>query len=190
MKANGFTLAELLIALAILGVIATFTIPKVLQNQQDSRYKAIAKEAAGTISAAYQAYQLQNTVTTATSATNLLPYMNYVSYDTTSQLDDVTSLGAMSCSNATPCVRLHNGAALLAWNATFNGTATTNALWFQLDPDGVYGGSTTGNSKSVVFFLYYDGSIKDWGSARSPTINNSGTYGPNPPTVPSWFAWN
>lgn len=34
---KGFTLAELLIALAILGVIATFTIPKVLQSSRTAQ---------------------------------------------------------------------------------------------------------------------------------------------------------
>ena len=40
----GFTLAELLIALLILGMIATFTIPKILNSQQDSKKKSIFKE--------------------------------------------------------------------------------------------------------------------------------------------------
>ncbi|MBL8031855.1 MAG: prepilin-type N-terminal cleavage/methylation domain-containing protein [Candidatus Doudnabacteria bacterium] len=49
MRVKGFTLAELLIALVILGVIATFTIPKVLYANQNTKYNAIAKEAMGTI---------------------------------------------------------------------------------------------------------------------------------------------
>src|SRR5688572_255419 len=47
---NGFTLAELLIALGILGVIATFTIPKVLQNQQSSEKKAVFRETIAALS--------------------------------------------------------------------------------------------------------------------------------------------
>lgn len=46
----GFTLAELLIALAILGVIATFTIPKVLSNQADAKKKAVYRETLATLS--------------------------------------------------------------------------------------------------------------------------------------------
>lgn len=46
----GFTLAELLISLAILGIIATFTIPKLLMNQRVSAYNASAKESAASIS--------------------------------------------------------------------------------------------------------------------------------------------
>jgi prepilin-type N-terminal cleavage/methylation domain-containing protein len=41
---KGFTLAELLIALALLGIIASFTIPKVLESSTNAKYKAMAKE--------------------------------------------------------------------------------------------------------------------------------------------------
>lgn len=49
---SAFTLSELLIALAILGLIATFAIPKVLQTLGENQKKAIAKE---TISALHEA---------------------------------------------------------------------------------------------------------------------------------------
>ena len=42
---KGFTLAELLISLGILGLIATFTIPKIVGAAGDSKYNAAAKEA-------------------------------------------------------------------------------------------------------------------------------------------------
>ena len=41
---KGFTLAELLIALTILGVIATFTIPKILHSQDNAQRAAVFKE--------------------------------------------------------------------------------------------------------------------------------------------------
>lgn len=41
---SGFTLADLVIALAILGLIATFTIPKIMVVQQAQQKKAIFKE--------------------------------------------------------------------------------------------------------------------------------------------------
>lgn len=195
-KNPAFTLAELLIALAILGVIATFTIPKVLSSQQDGRYKSIAKEAAGTISAAYQAYRLANTPISGTTPGDLYQYMNYVKYETATQIDDDQGNTTTSCTAGMPCLRLHNGAVLYSWGtASFGGTASTNMLWFQVDPDGTVtspGGDTSPNApgKSVVYFLYYDGFITDYGNARFPSINSANTFGPSPSRTPPWFSWN
>lgn len=50
---QGFTLAELLIALALLGVIASFTVPKVLQSTASSEGKAKVQEAAATLEQAW-----------------------------------------------------------------------------------------------------------------------------------------
>ena len=47
---SGFTLSELLIALAILGLIATFTIPKILQSTQNQSLRASLKEAIAAVS--------------------------------------------------------------------------------------------------------------------------------------------
>lgn len=56
-KHRGFTLAELLIALAILGEIATFTIPKILASSQQQQKKAVFKETIATFSElAYMAH--------------------------------------------------------------------------------------------------------------------------------------
>ena len=64
---TGFTLAELLIALAILGVIATFTIPKILTSQANSQRNAIAKEVMSMISGAHQQLKSNNALSTSTT---------------------------------------------------------------------------------------------------------------------------
>ena len=50
MSKSGFTLSELLIALAILGLIATFTIPKVLNSTDTASKQAVFKETLGMLS--------------------------------------------------------------------------------------------------------------------------------------------
>ena len=162
---KGFTLAELLIALAILGVIATFTIPKILSSSANGQNTAIAKEAAGMISAAFSTYTLNNTLTTGTTAGALTQYFNYVSTDTaTAYTAGVSGDTAMStCSATLICLKLHNGGVLQYSTAqTFGSSLSTAAVTFALDPDGMgtrgnivfvqqYGGRTTTNGQDAVF---------------------------------------
>jgi prepilin-type N-terminal cleavage/methylation domain-containing protein len=193
---KGFTLAELLIALAILGVIATFTIPKVLQSQQDSKNKAIAKEGAGTISAAYDAYRAKNNSTTM-STYMLTPYFNYVKLDTTSTVDNPPGAGGTtSCSSGNPqCFRLHSGAIMYFWDDGFC-NASISAIPFNFDIDGKV---TAGNSDTVTFLLSPNGRIRTWSSIEGTaqwtntgpgtacSLSASSYSGLSDPT---WFSWN
>ncbi len=74
----GFTLAELLIALAILGLIAIFTIPKLLNAQSNARNRAIFKEDFSAISQA-SAILMSRGLNTAGSDDYLVfqPLINY-----------------------------------------------------------------------------------------------------------------
>jgi prepilin-type N-terminal cleavage/methylation domain-containing protein len=47
---RGFTLAELLVVLGVLGVVATVSIPKVLYSQQQTQLKAVFKDVYATLS--------------------------------------------------------------------------------------------------------------------------------------------
>lgn len=192
-RAVAFTLAELLIALAILGVIATFTIPKVLVSSNNSKFNAIGKETAAMVSGAYQAYLMEHTLTNTVSMADLTPYMNYVSVDTANvnNIDRIPGNTSIRCDTTNRCLRLHNGAAVLYNPADyFDGTSTTNSVYFYVDPDGQYSGSASGNGKSIVFFLYANGRITTWGNLLAGTWNNGQTYTATPANDPDWFSWN
>jgi prepilin-type N-terminal cleavage/methylation domain-containing protein len=188
----GFTLAELLIALAILGEIATFTIPKILTSQQSAASRAKAKEAAGMIAETYQLYKMNNTVTSSTTPLAIVQYMNYVRLETNSQIDFMPGNSSINCDSGSPCVVLHNGGLLYAQNwVSFGGTNATNAVEFVFDPDGVYSGTTAdGPSKSVQFILYYNGALTTRAQVRPNTCDSFTCPFPAAPTIdPSWFSW-
>lgn len=77
-KAGGFTLVELLIVLAILGVIATFTIPKVLQSQTDAKRKAVFREAIAAMNEAFYAGYRSGTLTETNVGTYMRTHLNAI----------------------------------------------------------------------------------------------------------------
>lgn len=195
---NGFTLAELLIALAILGVIAVFTIPKVLQSQQSSASNAVAKEALGTLSAAFSAYQLNNSLSASTKSADLTPYLNYVKMGTTTVLDHVggTPYGANdTCSNSKPCFQLHNGAMLMMYDTNFCNTSNISFIHFILDPDGKFSGAanSTAPGVSMGVDLHYNGKINSAGTRNAGTdctYQGGGNQFWGTVPDPTWFSWN
>jgi prepilin-type N-terminal cleavage/methylation domain-containing protein len=201
---RGFTLAELLIALAILGVIATFTIPKVLQSQQDTKAKAVAKELASAVSGAFMAYKQQRTVDQYTEIQDLTPYLNYISVQTTGSIDHVyTNSGSVTCGATAPCLVFANGAKLWyygRWGGPtsgnyFGGTANNRYVYFYIDPDGQLNspGTTNGPGKSVHISLYYNGRISDLQNCLATDgtyFDGADQYWCGTQTNPPWFNWD
>lgn len=178
MKNKGFTLAELLIALAILGVIATFTIPKVLNTAGSSQNTAIAKEVAGMVSGAQQAYVQSNSIVLGTTPGAFTSFMNYVNFDTT----NTTGAGIANCVTATPCLRLHNGGVLQYTAAnSFGSTHNTAAVYFNLDPDGA------GAATAVSFAAYLNGRLTTGTHATdADSTGEGGVVTVDPSYIQSW----
>lgn len=66
MKKNGFTLAEVLITLAIIGVVATMTLPALMTNTGEQQYKTGLKKGINTLT---EAVQMHDTIDGANFAT-------------------------------------------------------------------------------------------------------------------------
>jgi prepilin-type N-terminal cleavage/methylation domain-containing protein len=188
---SGFTLAELPIAIGVLGVIATFTIPKVLQSQQDQTNNAIGKEAMAAIAGAYTSYKLQNgSPPSGMVGSDLKPYLNYIKDDTTSTIDDIYAWTTTTCDNSHPCIRLHNGAILRFENDAFSGTTATNEIGFQVDPDGkvTTDGSAGTPGKSLGIVLYYNGRMSTYEKMTSPSYHSYGTANAVAGGDPIWYS--
>lgn len=189
----GFTLAELLVALGVLSIITTFTIPKVLYAQTDYKYKAMGKEAAGMISQALMIHKLSGLQAENTRPRDLLTYMNYVSLDTSSSIDDHYTAGSLTCSADNPCIHLHNGGVLAAKGQFcyhFGGTGPVNLIEFVFDPDGqVTDGTTNGPGKAVQFELYYNGGLTTRANSKDGSTCSLGPVGSDPTADPPWFSW-
>ncbi len=186
-RALGFTLAELLSALAILGVIATFTIPKVLNATSNGQNIAIAKETATALSGAYQAYILNNGASSSTTIADITPYLNYVSVVTT-PIDEACSAPPASASctaGGIACLKMHNGAVIrYLTTAFFSGTDVDNALNFRLDVDGTFN-----SERSLWMFQYYNGRLTDRSGIITGTNDSTGSLNPTTACQPSWFSW-
>lgn len=90
---KGFTLAELLIALALLGVIAAFTIPKVLQASGDQETVAKVREATSTLEQAWYHVKMQ-TGLMKTAASGVKLYDQIAGQMNTVNQGATTSVGA------------------------------------------------------------------------------------------------
>ena len=185
MRRFGFTLAELLIALVILGVIATFTIPKVLRSQQSSEWNTKAKEMAAMLSEAYQVYKTNNTINGSTGIPDLTSYFNYVSIQNTGSIDyeDATSA---SCTGNYRCMTMHNGGKI-RYNTTysFGGTALTNGTYILFDPDGI-----DNNVPGICFWVYSNGVIRTNATIEPNTCNSVICINPGDWPEPPWFSWD
>ncbi|MBY0451029.1 MAG: type II secretion system GspH family protein [Cyanobacteria bacterium] len=156
-----FTIAELLISLAILGVIAVFTIPKLVSLNEDRKRAAIVKEVASMVSGAYQSYRLKATPSASTSGLDLLPFLNYRSATPmVSYSGPLTGPGVF--------IDLHNGALINISGGgasggsqpnavSFGGTTAKDYLLIEVYPSGHYEGNPELNK--VCFVLTYPGRL-------------------------------
>ncbi|MFN7309998.1 MAG: type II secretion system protein [Vampirovibrionales bacterium] len=145
---QGFTLSELLVSLAVLGLIAAFAIPKVLTAVGESSSRAIGREAFGMITESYQALRAKQNgnVSRATTAQNLIDQLNYA-----------TTAATGNGTGTTNHIALQNGAVIAyAPSDNFDAGSTRGVIGFTIDPDGIAATSVSG---PVTVYLGNDGRI-------------------------------
>lgn len=160
---KGFTLSELLVSLAVLGLIAAFAVPKVLTSVGNSTLLANAKEALSTISGAYEALKADyNGMIPTTLGNNLTTgvpsKMSYAQIGTYTQgaLGIVDGFTAAVAAAGVNSVRFANNAIVtFDTGDIFTAAALTDIgrTVYNVDPDG------TGPNKGFTVILGYDGRV-------------------------------
>jgi prepilin-type N-terminal cleavage/methylation domain-containing protein len=179
---KGFTLAELLVGLALLGTIGTYTIPKVLITQRYQSANVAAVEIASSITANYhQKVNLEGRLASSITPNQLASNLNVIRFS--SSYEDGTLDGGMgyfwSCQSAVSvgqaCVVLHNGGCLQILQYGEVGYA---GFIFLFDPD------NNGPMERVVFYLSANGRLSS-GSTKGFLLG----WGSSWESDPSWFHW-
>jgi prepilin-type N-terminal cleavage/methylation domain-containing protein len=153
---EGFTLAELLVALAVLGVISTFTIPKVLNAQQDNKKYSILKETLATLSdVTYQGIIQGQIVKGATNWNNTDYQVSHINY--TRYCADGLADGCWPAPDNFPgqttqkAVVLHSGAVI---GGLGNAPSTQNYENLILDWNGMAGPNIAGDDQMLLRICY------------------------------------
>jgi prepilin-type N-terminal cleavage/methylation domain-containing protein len=175
---TGFTLAELLIALAILGLIATFTIPMVLQGSTEARWNTIAKEDIASICGIFNELRLKGL--SHTQLANYESRLNFVK-EYIGTIDGSADEGEDGIGNINMCISNSSSRCYLLPNGSVvqlrpQFTAFNNeAIIFAIDVDGQENPS---GDNSLYVYIYKNGRVE-----------TSGTRDAIPTWDPPWFSW-
>ena len=188
----GFSLTEILIALAIMGVISAFGVIKIRESMDYKMYKDRTKAAAAEIGSLLLKYKQQKNAGVGTTAIDIFnEYANYISLDTTSTIDGSACEGTLACDAWNSCFKMSNGAVIRVRNIqSFNGTSSHHAIKFKIDPDGVVTGLSGDAGKALPFYLYFDGKVRARDNILEDTVTNTSTDDPNSGCVPDWWTWD
>ncbi len=149
---RGFTLAELLISLGILGVISVFTIPKIVLSIGNNEIKRNFKVAYTALYGAhYQAWVKREYTTTTGEYFTLLPKFNYLrsALDVGPDLWPPPYDGGVATYGG---VMLHNGTVLALPDAGACGSGNCNIRTFYLDANGPELPNTDGQDRFLFRF--------------------------------------
>lgn len=148
-SSSAFTLAELLIALSILGIIATFAIPKILTAQQNTRQKATFQETIAALNEVFIPACQQGLITEDNFGTYMMNHLNSVKICQDS-MDEGCWFGTdLVGQSGMPGLVLHNGAVIAGLDNDV-GSPATGADTLMMDWNGSAGANTHGVDQIVL----------------------------------------
>jgi prepilin-type N-terminal cleavage/methylation domain-containing protein len=168
---QAFTLAELLVSLSVLGLVAAFAIPKVLIATSDASLKAVGRETFATMAGAFQAYKAdkQGVVGTNLTVADLLPYIGYSKAGAATDMTNETTTTNGFIVFSTGAVLGYDTTDTFAPNTT--GVLKTGTLGFEIDPDGA---GTSADAATA--FLAADGrtwmSYSNYGTGATGVVSS------------------
>ena len=170
---TAFTLAELLISLAILGVIATFTIPKILGASQISQKNAIFKESIATIAGVVDmGLKSGELIPNTNGDTYFLTHLNALKIcDTNSSMQgcwNTTIQGTPPNESNEPGVILHNGAVIVGFANTANPSQGILIDW-----NGLAGPNVSGDDQLLVGYCVQNTCGGSWLGGTGPRVPGS-----------------
>lgn len=191
MKKHGFTLAEILITLTIIGIVAGLTIPSLINNIGDQQNKIAWKKAYADASLATMRMLADNGGTMLNICTpvddtcfrdKLLPYLNYVKKCDAGQtfnncwfVSDPVAAAGMTLNNGTSLIVRHE-------RSTCNYTAINRCAWFMIDVNGSKGPNAMGKDAFGGVFLSdrvapFGGVQGDGYDPSTSCVNGANNYG-------------
>lgn len=192
-RLKAFTLSELLIALLILGVIATFTIPKILSSTSDAKNKTLLKETVSILNQhLYRLTLLGIPLTTKLFYDQARDNSNFTFFCPTDSANegcwDESIQGVTGEANMAGML-LHNGVSIIGIN---NFDLVHGADSVQIDLNGPEGPNTLGQDQIklvICFSPSVDTSCNDWTTGYTGKVA-AGTVTPdgNPANQALWGA--
>ena len=179
MRHKGFTLAELLTALGVLGVIASFSIPKMLYAQELQQRKALLKETVALISQIQYEGVVTGELTANTNTSYFSNRLNALQICTDAAAQGCWTSGYNSGDKNEPGARLANGVEMVGFNWGDNLGAGRYGNVITIDYNGAKGPNQVG--EDVLRLCYCYGSLNCGGASYLPADlrpgRNTGCFG-------------
>jgi len=196
---QAFSLAELLVVLAVIGFVAMLVTPKVTVAFDRHTRTAIVKDLTMSVAQAYGVLSVKEGMTAATTFGDIARYMNIANMKTTGSIDSYPGGPAVSCSGSYSCYQMASGSIIAVDNAhTFSEEIPNASLRFIIDTDGdMQAGTTMTNGGTIEdvsgagagFFLSYDGRITPVFRPVPNNRMNGVTVAACSDCTPRWLRW-